>query len=435
VPFFLSQFNNNPYIVTSNTIGLGRGLIYPDWGDWGPRFGFAYQPFGGGKFVVRGGYGIYYASPSAFLNGQAGLAVPYNIAYSYSRASAIGAGGTPPSFANPTATGGMSGNLLAAVSSVNPYQDDTSSQMWNLTLEQQLPHNHAIRGSYVGSKGTHEEYNPYLNACLPGPIACSARTASQQAAFDPQFPTSAGGVATWGNSHYNAMEVELEHRLSGGLFYNVNYTYGKTLAHDANVEDPLQNRQLDYGPYPYSIGQMFHFNGIWDIPVGKGKAWLGNAGPFVSGMLSNWKLSGDLYVRGGEPFTVTATASQSGTGAAVERADCVGNPKLASGRSKNAWINQFFSTSAFAMPPLGTIGTCGVGIMTGPGYWAADTSLNRIFALHEHLNLQFRADFFNVFNHANFANPDTVITDTAFGKITATTGFPRQMQFGLHLRW
>ena len=432
--YFLPQFANNPYIVLSNTVGLGQGLIHPDWGDWGPRFGIAYQPFGP-KFVIRGGYGIYYASPSGFLNGQAGLSVPYNISYSYSRVSSIGAGGTPPSFANPVATGGAAGNLLSAVSTVNPYQNDTSAQIWNLTLEQQLPHDYALRASYVGNKGTHEEYNPYLNACVPGPVPCAARGPAQQPAFDPQFPTSAGGVATWGNSHYEAVEAELEHRLVNGLFFNVNYTFGKTLSHDANVSDPLQNRQLDYGPYPFSINSMFHFNGIWDLPFGSGKAWLGTSGSVVSKIVSGWKLSGDLYARTGEPFTVTAPATQSGTGAAVERANCVGSTGLPTGRSTNDTINQFFNKSAFAMPALGTIGTCGVGILQGPGYWSADTSVNRLFSVYEHLKLQFRADFFNVFNHPNFANPDSVLTDTAFGKITAAAGFPRQIQFGLHLRW
>jgi hypothetical protein len=433
--FFLPQFNNNPFIVLSNTVGLGRGLIYPDWNDWGPRFGIAYQPFGQGKFVIRGGYGIYYASPSGFLNGQAGLGVPYNISYTYSRASAIGANGTPPSFANPTATGGASGNLLSAVSSVNPWQKDTSAQMWNLTLERQLPRNHAVRASYVGNKGTHEVYAGYQNACVPGPIPCSARGPGQDPAFNPLFPTTAGGMSTWGNSHYAALELELEHRMVNGLFYNVNYTFGKTLAHDNNVEDPLQNRQLDYGPFNYSITHMFHFNGLWDIPLGKGKAAFGNAGAVLNALVSNWKLSGDLYVRSGLRYTVTAPASQSGAGASVERANCVGNPNLPSGRSENDQFNQYFNTAAFVTPALGTIGTCGVGILQGPGLWTADTSLNRLFPVTEHLKLQFRADFFNVFNHANFANPDSVITDSAFGKITSTTGFPRQMQFGLHLRW
>lgn len=435
VPFFLPQFVNNPLIVESTSVGLGDGLIYPQWNDWGPRVGIAYQPFGSGRFVIRAAYGIFYGEPSAFLNGQAGLGPPYNLSYSFSRVSAIGAGGRPPSFSDPTATGGASSNLLASVTTLDPHQRDLSTQIWNFTLEDQLGGDYLLRASYIGNKGTNEQFNPYRNACIPGTIPCAARNAAQSPPLNPLFPTSAGGFATIGNSHYEAMELEIEHRLSRGVFFNANYTLGKTLAHDANVEDPLRNLSLDFGPIANSIRHMFHFNSIIDLPFGPNQRLLKNTHGVVAGVVSGWKISGDLYVRSGTNFTVTAPTAQSGTGSSVERANCIGLPTLPGDRSKNEWLNEYFDTSAFAMPALGTIGTCGVGILSGPGLWSADTSLNRLFTLTERLRLQFRADFFNVFNHPNFANPDSVITDSAFGRIAATTGFPRQMQFGLHLRW
>jgi len=435
VPYFLPQFANNPLIALSTSVGLGKGLVYRALNNWGPRMGVAYQPFGAGKFVVRAGYGIYYGQPSGFLNGQAGLGPPYNLAYSFSRPSAIGSGGIPPSFSNPTATGGASSNLLAAVSGFNPHYLDLSTQIWNFTLERQLGENYSLRASYLGNKGTHEPYQSYQNACVPGPIACSARKPGQAPNAAPLFPTSVAGVSTIGNSHYQALELEVERRFSHGVFFNANYTYGKSLGHDAGVEDPIENFNLDYGPLPYSIKHMFHMNAIADLPFGPGKALLSNASGLGAKLLGGWKLSGDAYLRSGLPFTVTAPVTLSGNGSSVERANCLGNAELSTGRTKNVWLNQYFNTADFASPALGTLGNCGVGILIGPGLWTADASLNRTFLIRERLQVQFRADFFNIFNHANFGNPDSVITDSAFGRITATTGNPRQMQFGLHLRW
>ena len=104
-------------------------------------------------------------------------------------------------------------------------------------------------------------------------------------------------------------------------------------------------------------------------------------------------------------------------------------------RPKHEWLNRFFDTTAFRRPARGAIGTSGVGVLTGPGLFNSDVTVMKNFDITEQVKLRFRAEFFNVLNHANFTNPVADVTSSAFGRIANTYGFPRQIQFGLRLQF
>ncbi|MEO7650672.1 MAG: TonB-dependent receptor, partial [Bryobacteraceae bacterium] len=135
----------------------------------------------------------------------------------------------------------------------------------------------------------------------------------------------------------------------------------------------------------------------------------------------------------GLPYSITDTRDQSlsGIGAGV-RADLIGNPALADGRPKSEWLNRYFETSAFRLPVEGTFGTAGRNILRGPGFFNVDASLIKEFAFAEQRAIQFRAEFFNLFNRANFGTPTNTLNSPTFGRILSA-GSPRILQFGLKL--
>jgi hypothetical protein len=433
--FFLPNFVNDPLIVDAETVGLGDRLIEPDWNNFAPRIGLAYQPFGSGKSVLRAAYGVYYSASSGFLNFQTAVGPPYNTSYSYSRTVAIGAGGRPPSFSDPTATGGASANLLAAVGSVDRAYRDLYNQIWNFTLEQQLKADLSVRASYVGNRGTRLPRQVFANGCFAGPIACEARTATQNPRADVNFPVTAGGLQTTGKAIYHAMELELERRYAAGVFFNVNYTLSRVISLTDRPADPLGNSALDRGMAPNSILNVFHFNGVADLPFGPGKRLLGASRGAAARIVGGWQFAGLMQLQSGQPFTVTAPAADTGTGSTVNRAHREADGRLSQDRPKSEWLNRYFDTSAFRRPARGEIGSSGVGALIGPGLWLVDVSLIKNTAITERWNLQFRAEFFNLFNHANFGNPVADVTSSAFGRIGTLNGFPRQVQFGARLQF
>jgi hypothetical protein len=191
----------------------------------------------------------------------------------------------------------------------------------------------------------------------------------------------------------------------------------------------------DRGLTGYNMPQRFVASGVWELPFGKTKHYLNESSPLVNQIVGGWSINTIATFSQGNPFTVIAASSTAMDPLTNFRANqlCDGRATL---RNKNVRNNghYWFNTACFATPAPNQFGNTRPNIITGPGMENWDIGAAKFIALRESLTLQFRVDAFNAFNHAQFLNPDSNLTDTNFGRIT-TVGPSREFQFGLKILW
>jgi hypothetical protein len=253
------------------------------------------------------------------------------------------------------------------------------------------------------------------------------------------------------NSNYNGLQVDLRQRLSHGIQFRVNGTFQKSLdIHSASflanagvggtttILDP-QDPKRDWGPSNFNVGSRISGNFSYDLPFGHGRAWFSNASGLANTLLSGWQVNGILSAQSGFPFTPLVGFNQSGNGdsRAPDR------PNLAPGFSGPLTLGtpqRWYNPAAFVLPAAGTYGNAGRDILEGPGLLEFDSSLFKTFRIRERADIQFRAEFFNLLNRANFGLP-LITTFTSSGAISPSAGLintagpARQIQLGLKMTW
>ena len=203
---------------------------------------------------------------------------------------------------------------------------------------------------------------------------------------------------------------------------------------DPNYPQNSYDLRAERGRSNFDVRHRFSASYVYDLPFGKGRKYLADGGGW-STLLSGWQTAGVVTLQSGRPFTVALSREfdNSGTGisalgfGANDRPNLIGDPEI-SNRSPERWFN----TGAFVIPPPGTFGNSGRNILDGPGYQSVNASLIKNTSLTERVNLQFRAETFNLFNHPNFNLPDNFLGSPTFGQITSARD-PRHIQFGLKL--
>jgi hypothetical protein len=388
-----------------------------------PRFGFAYTMLN--RTVLRGGYGIFYNTAGHGGNVlRLQRHVPFGPIYSFSPGDFLVSRRVSDGFPTiPAVDLASADNPRGGVIGVFPQYKPGYAQQFNLTLEHELaPASLLFKASYVGNLGRRIDTTIDLNQPVPGPGAVNNRRP-----FFAVRPGLAGITYALadGLSSYHALQFSAEKRLSHGLSFLGAYTWGHAVDNvgtsfgggtEGPIPQDIRNRRADRGNSPFDIRQRFTFSWNYALPFAKENTVLGG-----------WQMNGITTLQTGLPFTPTLNAATVNTGGG-SRPDRIGSGKL-----DNPDPSRWFDTSAFATPAQFTYGNAGRNILYGPGRVNFDFSLFKDFRITESVKIQFRTEFFNLFNTPQFDLPNATIGSGPAGTITSIVGIPRQIQFGLKL--
>ena len=426
----------NPSTRTLARVGTGgvpRSGFTPDRNNFAPRVGVAWTIGDQGNTVIRAGYGVYYdQSPLA-----PGEALYFNAPF-FDFNLFFSLPGLPLTLNNPFPAF-FPFPLPDSALAIQRDLRTGSMQHWSVNVQQQLGRSRVLEVAYVGSKGKNllsaRDINQPAPSVLPPGLPFVPRP-------NPFFDDITE-LESRASSRYDSLQVRLQQRLNSGLAVLGAYTWSKSTddasnffssAGDPNFPQDSNNPQAERGRSNFDVRHRLSVSYTYDFPFGKGQAHLADRG-WVSTLLSGWQTFGIVTVQTGRPFTVALLGEidNSGTGrsalgfGANDRPNLAGNPDL-SGRTPERWFN----TAAFVFPAPGTFGNAGRNILEGPAYQNVNVSLVKNTALTERLNLQLRAEAFNLFNHPNFNLPDNFLGSPTFGRITSARD-PRHLQFGVKL--
>ncbi|MBL8231973.1 MAG: TonB-dependent receptor [Bryobacterales bacterium] len=408
--------------VTSERNGWGTDVMTSDRNNLGPRIGFAFRPFSDNKTVLRGGYGIFYNIIPVYIGiRQISL---NNTPFLLSETFEAAAGDVPSlTLTNPfPGQGRLSPN--PAITAVNRAVRNTYAQQFNLTIEREIASGTGLRASYIANKGTRVPWYVY-NRNLP--VRQAPGTIQSQRPYQPWADINT--LDTNGNSITHQMQIEVIKRYTSGFFLQANYTWNKTLDNVAIVGTPQNpyDAALDRSNGDSIRPHVMYFSSTYELPFGPGKRWAnasGLAGKFIGG----WSVAGIGQFRSGTPFSVGFTPTQAGWYA--NRADAVSSNFYPSDKNIEGWFN----ASAFATPAPFTFGSSARNMLFGPGQKIIDLSVLKDTRIGERLNVQFRAEAFNMPNTPSFSNPAANISFPAqVGRIRGTSVSARAVQFGLKL--
>ena len=434
--------------IGSSAFTVNNGKFLPQ-----PRAGLAWSPFRNKHTtVVRAGFGMYHDLQDA-LGYRTDQNAPFNPTYSVPNL-AVSQLPIVQSAAVPTG-----GKLVPG--GVQPDLRTPTLVSWSFRIQQEITAGTAVTVGYVGSHGYHELIG--IDANEPVPVICPASPCP--ATYASTFPAGIAGTAvpagtyyvptatranpaianTWtyfseGDSSYNALQVDVNHRFSSGFSLRGVYTRSKTIddgdslnattsgGEPALASNPFDLR-ADRGLGNFDVRNVGVINASWALPFGAKKRYGG------------WTVNTIVTLQGGFPFTPQLSYNPSNNGDTRNPVRPFVNPAF-SGPIILGTPAQWFNPAAFLAPPSasGFYGNLGRDTLEGPGLATWDLSLLKDTHLREKLNLQFRAELFNLLNRANFNTPNAVtftptgVSPTA-GVITSTSTTSRQVQFGLKLLW
>jgi hypothetical protein len=329
---------------------------------------------------------------------------------------------------NPTFTTGATFSGLPAGESKIPYV-----QQYNLTLEQQFGDNWSTRISYIGNGGRHFYLARDQNSPIYSATATAANAPNRRPLFAQGYTSAVGLLDPSSNSSYNSLQTEITRRLKKGFSLQAFYVWSKAI--DDASADPgsatayalsdENNIQRDRGLSTLDMPQRFVASFIYQMPT------IHRFGIIGREVLSGWQLNGIETLSTGNPFNVTSNVDTNFDTVTTDRPNVTGNPFLGFGRPKLAKIAQFFNTADYSVPPAGQpYGNSPRDPMVGPGNVNTDISAFKRFQIYGRANLLYRAELFNLFNNTNLNNPNGVLGNANFGRITGASG-ARSVQMAL----
>jgi len=453
--------NAPPGVYFPGDPGVPENGVDAGWKDFAPRLGFAYDVFGDGKTSLRGGAGIFYDTRiPGIINNRFVDVTPFSPQLILSTA-----GTKPGSLTDPLCTQASTQSSLGCTAQANlfpasfpPSSNATFAQNllvvswdpnhsyqaptlynWNLAVERQLPSNVLVRAAYAGSHGSHLKetiaFNvspvsttgvgtPRLNAIVGSNVFATTNNGPTQDAQDI-------------NSFYHSLQLSAEKRMSHVLTILGSYTWSKSIDDLPNGggvadigadtvsprpwDDPLRH-QFDRGPSDFDHTHRFVASYVWQLPS------LSRENHVLRQVFGSWEFGGVVSAQTGRPFTILSGASgvnSSGTGIGQDRANLIGD-SYGSGACVAAKITtkpcvDWLNPASFQSNASGTFGNIGKGSIRLPGAFTWDMGLSKNFSFTERWKLQFRAEFFNALNRANFMDDSASLTN--FQKLSSTNNF------------
>ncbi len=402
-----------------------RGLYETDKMNFAPRFGYAYRLKD--KWVSRGAFGVFNGMNPTRHEGLSAFNPPFTFLPSQGP-------NIDPDVPTISWQNGFTGAARAFMAGLwksrplyglkNPY-----ILMWNQGFQRQIKGDILVDLAYVGSVGHQQTVQWAENVPPPGEGNAQLRRPF----------TSFGGVTTFwtgGNSAYHSLQAKLERRFSKGLAFTVAYSFSKSIdtassdtgatGDAASADNPFSIMNSQHAVSAFDIPHRIVFNYVWEIPYGKR---FGNvSSTAVDLLLGGWQATGLMSTQSGYPFTVTAPSQTNGSGGSRPNRIC-------SGALDNPTINQWFDASCFVNPQRLFFGNSGRNILRADGRTNVDIGIYKNFAMPiigESGRLQFRAEAFNLRNHANFGIPVMSIQAANRASINDASA-PRQVQFSLKL--
>ncbi len=414
-----------PSVYTPVLAGQGgypeRTLRNADTNNFLPRFGFAYRPFSNNRSVIRGGYGVFSDSLTAYhFTRMYGGPYTGSEAFTNTIKNGVPALTLQYPFLDKGTGNITAGNLSVSGNALN--LRNAYAQQWNMTLEQDLGHMLGLRLSYIGTKSTQLLYQRNLTQprASTTPFTTSRRV----------YPNYAGVnmLENGGNAIYNAFSTEVERKWSKGLYFQAAWTWQKSLTDvdewsgtaEAGVQiEDAYDRTRERGNSSYLPRQRFISSLIWELPFGKGKRLLTGPG-VLQCVFGGWEMSASYIAQTGRFFTPSYSGTDvSYTNVYGGRPDRISDGNLDAGSRR---VARWFDASAFVVPTAGQgrFGNAGKSILIGPGQQTMNLAAFKDFRFTERLKLRFQGSFTNAFNHPNFGTPNANISvPSSVGTITS----------------
>ena len=470
-----------------------RSNYLPNYKNFAPRFGFAYQMRN--NLVVRGGYGIYYSvgntgASGAVFPGFQGFdeVTPWLTSYNNDHATPWGRFSDPWPIVGPNLPVGNSLGLLNnvgfGVAAPLPSIDSRAPYMqsWTLGIQRELPSQMILDVTYIGSKGTHllwggninynilgpqiEKYgagqiaelqtyvpNPFYGIItnVNSPLSSSMVPAAQLQLPHPQFTGFSGDAAPVAFSNYDALQVKLQKRFSHGVQFLATYVWSKSIDDASSIgtngelggvthlQDP-NNLAGERSLSSFDLPSVLQLSYTYELPFGKGKLIGKSANPIVNALIGGWKTAGLWRFNDGRPEALTLQGGQSLPTYGAQRPNITGTLNCTNGSWTTKLNNYFANPQVLTTPAPYALGTASRtdGSCRQPGQANTNLSVFKEFPLtklREGAHLELRLETYNAFNHPQFAGPNTTVNSGSFGVITSQANSPREAQGVLRLYW